>query len=366
MTTDLPATLAFPCRNCGARLEYAPGTSALQCPYCGAQQPVPITEDVIDEGSYAAWAALPPKPTGHVAPHVLQCPRCGAQTESEDLSDRCPFCGAPIVAEIRADEQVAPEAVVPFDVDQRGATEAVVGWTRSRWFAPNKLKKVAAAESLKGTYLPHWTFDAATETDYTGARGEYYYTTETYTVTVEGRQETRTRQVRHTRWYDAWGHVARVFDDVLVPGTTRIAQERLEELASSWSLQRAVPYQPAYLSGYRTLRYDVQPDGGLERAKALMEQVIEEDCRADIGGDEQQVHSMDVRYQDVMFKLVLLPVWIAAYLYAGRTYQVLVNAHTGQVVGERPYSKVKIALAVLAGLLVAAVALVLYSRTRTT
>jgi hypothetical protein len=49
-----------------------------------------------------------------------------------------------------------------------------------------------------------------------------------------------------------------------------------------------------------------------------MEQVVEQDCRHDIGGDEQRVHTMDVRYSDVMFKLVLLPSWMAAYLYGGR------------------------------------------------
>jgi DNA-directed RNA polymerase subunit RPC12/RpoP len=344
-------------------VEYAPGTNALRCPYCGFEQPVPATQEVVEEASYAAWAALPPKPTGHVAPHVLQCSTCGAQTESEDLSDRCPFCGAPIVAQVQAGELIAPEAVVPFDVDQRRASEAIIGWVRSRWFAPNKLKKVGAAETLKGTYLPHWTFDAETETDYTGQRGEHYYTTETYTVTVDGRQETRTRQVQHTAWYPASGHVARDFDDVLVPGTTKLSPERLEQLAP-WPLERAVAYQPDYLSGYRTLRYDVQPDGGLQGAKQLMESVVEQDCRDDIGGDVQRVQWMNVQYANVMFKLVLLPVWIAAYVYAGRTFQVMVNAHTGEVVGERPYSKVKIAFAVLAALIVAAVALYLYGRTR--
>jgi hypothetical protein len=43
---------------------------------------------------------------------------------------------------------------------------------------------------------------------------------------------------------------------------------------------------------------------------------------------------------------------------------VFVNAHTGQVVGERPYSKVKIALAVVAGLIVAGIAFFVYTRTR--
>ena len=65
-----------------------------------------------------------------------------------------------------------------------------------------------------------------------------------------------------------------------------------------------------------------------------------------------------------MFKLMLLPVWIAAYLYAGKTYQVFVNARTGEVVGERPYSIAKIAPAVVAGLFVALVVLYAYARSR--
>jgi hypothetical protein len=65
-----------------------------------------------------------------------------------------------------------------------------------------------------------------------------------------------------------------------------------------------------------------------------------------------------------MFKLVLLPIWIAAYLYGGKTYQVFVNAHTGEVVGERPYSIPKIVAAVVAGLIAAGVVLYFYARTR--
>ncbi|MBC7551677.1 MAG: hypothetical protein H7269_12425, partial [Cellulomonas sp.] len=90
--------------------------------------------------------------------------------------------------------------------------------------------------------------------------------------------------------------------------------------------------------------------------------VIEDDCRDDIGGDEQRVANMDVTYSEAMFKLVLLPLWIATYLYSGKTWQVMVNANTGEVVGDRPYSIVKITMAVIAALIV--VGLVVYFATR--
>ena len=36
---------------------------------------------------------------------------------------------------------------------------------------------------MDGVYLPYWTFDSQTTTQYIGQRGEYYYDTETYTET---------------------------------------------------------------------------------------------------------------------------------------------------------------------------------------
>ncbi len=357
------STQHFPCPNCGARVEFAAGTTVLRCPYCGHEQAVAATDHTIEENSYDSWAAVPHKPVAQLGAYVYKCTGCGATTETDDLSDRCQFCAAPIVVDPSALELIAPEAVVPFGIAATDARSAFRKWVTSRWFAPGALKKVASTEKMDGTYLPHWTYDAATESDYTGQRGEHYWETETYTEMVDGRPETRTRQVMHTRWYPAAGHVGRDFDDVLVAGTTQLPENRLDKLGP-WHLERGVAFQTDYLSGYRTLRYDVEPDAGLQTAKQRMSAVIEGDCRSDIGGDEQRVYSIDTRYANLMFKLVLLPVWVAAYIYAGRTWQVMVNANTGEVIGERPYSKWKVAFAVLGALVVVAVAVVVYQLKR--
>jgi len=91
-----------------------------------------------------------------------------------------------------------------------------------------------------------------------------------------------------------------------------------------------------------------------------MRDVVRDDVERDIGGDEQRVTDLDVRYSQAMFKLILMPLWIATYLYGGRTFQVLVNANTGEVTGDRPYSAYKIAAAVAAALvLVAAIVMLI-------
>ena len=334
----------FPCGACGARLEFAAGADRMRCPYCGSEESVPAATRQVREHDVAALFGR--RPAARVAEYRFVCRGCGAHVQGDHLARSCQFCTAPLVADDSADTQVVPEAVLPFAVDRPAAREALGTWARSRWFAPNSLKEVNEAERFKSTYLPHWTFDAQTVSDYRGQRGEHYWVTETYTTQQNGKTVTQTRQVRKTRWYPASGRVSRFFDDVLVNGTTQLAPERVERL-QPWPLQAARPYAHEYLAGHEALRYDVEPEQGLENAKQIMAGTIEGDCRRDIGGDEQRVASVSTAYSRVTGKLVLLPVWAGAYLHGGRSWQIVVNGCTGEVQGERPYSAVKITAAVL-------------------
>ena len=349
----------YPCAACGANVEFAPGTNVLQCPYCGHQTVLQDTGQQVREHDFAQFAGLPRKPVALLGKHVFVCQNCGAQTESDAISDRCRFCGAPVVAQVNPADQVVPEAVLPFVLDKRQLRESLGKWASSRWFAPSGLKKVSEAESAKSTYLPHWTYDTRTESDYQGQRGEHYYVTETYTENGE----TKTRQVQKTRWHPASGRVARSFDDILITGTTKVSDKHLDAL-EPWPLTDAQPYRPEYLAGHETLRYDVEPEAGLDNAKQKIAPVIEQDCRQDIGGDEQRVERVDTSYYDVTFKLMLLPVWIACYIYAGKTYNIQVNGRTGEVAGERPYSAAKIAAAITGGVLLLALIIFLIIKSR--
>jgi DNA-directed RNA polymerase subunit RPC12/RpoP len=344
----------YPCESCGATLRFAVGTTALRCPYCAHEQAISVgAPELVREHSFLAWVHSDDKPTGHVGAFAVRCSGCGARTETDRLSDLCPFCGAAIVVEPDAAAMIIPEAVLPFQVAQNEALASFRAWINSRWFAPNALKSLAAHEQIQGTYLPHWTFDSDATTDYTGRRGDHYYVTERYTDS-EGRDQTR--QVQKTRWSPAAGTVHRVFDDVLVPAVTSLSRNRLTEL-EPWDLGKVAPYRPEYLAGFHTLHYQVEPEPGFEQFKQTVQPVIEDDCEHDIGGDVQQVSSTRTDWGDITFKLLLLPVWLAAYRYDDRAWQVMINARTGEVVGDRPYSVWKIVFAVLLALL--AVALVL-------
>ena len=174
------------------------------------------------------------------------------------------------------------------------------------------------------------------------------------TVVVNGRRQTAMQQVARIRWTPARGRVARDFDDVLVLGSTSLPKRFTDALAP-WDLSRSQPYEPKFLAGFRAEGYTVPVETGYGEARRLMNAVIERDVRRDIGGDQQRIDQLQTEVGELTFKHVLLPVWLAAYRYRGKSFRFVVNGRTGSVEGERPYSAVKIAIAVALALIVAGI-----------
>ena len=283
----------------------------------------------------------------------VSCDGCGSVVifEPPEVAGTCPFCGGAIVAEPKAaDPLIAPGGVLPFKVTKSAAQTEVQRWLASRWFAPNALQRIAQ-EGISGVYLPFWTYASNTSTQYVGQRGEHYFETEFYTETdSNGNTVQQSRQVQRTQWYRVADEVSQSFTDLLIPATRAVKQQRLDEL-EPWDLKSLLPYEPAYLAGLKAQRYQIKLAEGFEVAKGVMEGEIREAVRRHIGGDEQQIESIQTAYMDVMFLHLLLPVWMGAYRFQAKIYQVLVNARTGEVQGERPYSSAKITLLVTAILL---------------
>jgi predicted RNA-binding Zn-ribbon protein involved in translation (DUF1610 family) len=345
------AVSTFPCTNCGAELTFAPGTDALACPYCGTENAIDTPDVAIKERDFETQIGMLRDQQEVYEVQTVQCESCGAKSTLDEnvSSDLCPFCGTSMVLTTHTQRLIKPQGVLPFKVKSDEAREAFRKWLGSLWFAPNDLKKYARREGrLAGMYLPYWTFDAETTTSYRGQRGEYYYETERYT---DSEGNTKTRRVRRTRWYPARGTVHVSFDDVLVVASDGLPRTYLRQL-EPWDLDDLRPYADEYLSGFRTESYTVELDAGYRIAQERMQPRIDQTIRRDIGGDTQRISSKSTDYDETTFKHILLPAWITAYRYRDEVYRIMINARTGEVQGERPWSVIKIALAVTAVVLI--------------
>jgi hypothetical protein len=85
----------------------------------------------------------------------------------------------------------------------------------------------------------------------------------------------------------------------------------------------------------------------LSRAVEQTKDEIKSEIENDIGGDEQEIGSTETDYLNNAIKYIMLPVWASAYFYNKKIYQFTVNASTGEVIGARPLSAIKIVLFVL-------------------
>lgn len=343
----------FPCEQCGADYRFDPGAGALVCDHCGHTRGVADTpaRAALRELDFEAGLAQHLPEAEMEETRVLSCPNCGAQVEFDPAlhAKECPFCATPVVTDTGTHRHIKPRGVLPFALDERAARQAMTDWLGSLWFAPNGLQDYARkGRKMQGIYVPYWTFDADTKSAYSGERGTVYY--ETQTVMRNGKAERV--QVAKIRWRRVQGRVARFFDDVLVLASTSLPKTYTDNL-EPWDLPALVPYSPQYLAGFRAEGYAVDLEKGYQEARQKMARQIERDVRFDIGGDQQRVHAVDTDISDVTFKHILLPVWLAAYKFRGKTYRFVVNGRTGRVQGERPWSAIKIAIAVVVGLIVA-------------
>lgn len=350
------------CPNCGASLSYKPGTTRLACEFCHSSFEIQTAgatpEDAKREKDLATalagqWKAAQAEGQAY----VVKCPACGAETalEKNMFASECTFCGSPLTVPPDAKAVANPQAVLPFKLERQAAAQSFDRWLRRLWFAPNDLKKRASSDKFNGVYLPFWTFDAQTESDYQGQRGDHY--TETVKRVVNGREETV--RVTKTRWTNVWGRVQRAFNDILVTASRALPAKYLNAL-EPWDMANLVAYDSRYLSGFKAEVSQVDIASGFEEAKKVMARAIQQDIRRDIGGDEQRITSVRTQYRNTTYKYILLPVWLSVFRYGDKIYRFVVNARTGEVHGERPYSAIKIALAVIAALIVLGLMLYLF------
>lgn len=351
------------CSNCGGTLNFKPGVNKLVCQFCRTENEIVQEEAVIEEIDFFEFLEKKFDLEEKMDVITVRCKSCGATTTLKPniTSDQCPYCASPlVVSDGSTSSLLKPKSLLPFVIEQKKAVEEFRKWVKGLWFAPSKLQKQATStDKLKGLYIPYWTYDSKTTSQYSGERGDYYYVTETYTTTENGQSVTKTREVRKIRWTFVSGTVYSSFDDILILASNSLPEKYTNKL-EPWDTQNLVPFNEMYLSGFQAESYQVDLKQGFEKAKSIMETVIRDAARHDIGGDEQRVDTLSTIYDDVTFKHILLPIWLSSYRYSNKVYRFLVNGRTGEVQGERPYSAVKIALAILGGLAIIAVGIFSY------
>ncbi|MBQ7568749.1 hypothetical protein IJT17_08095, partial [bacterium] len=258
------------CTNCNGTLVFDPNTQMMKCEYCEAVFEIPrelddnekAAEANAKDSAKAGAAGQTPTDKQQKPAHkarnrkgerpleeatednkeacdwgskkkMITCKTCGAQTiyDAVQTISACPYCDSNQVMEKNDDQNgLAPTGICVFKVDRAKAREQFHDWVNGLWFAPNKLKKVANADSIEGLYLPHWTYDTQVRATYTGEYG------------VEDDDDNVT-------WYNCSGKIEHFFDDFLIPACKKENNHILEDL-EPFNTNDYEDYKPEYMVGY--------------------------------------------------------------------------------------------------------------------
>jgi hypothetical protein len=327
-----PAVLAAACAGCGAPVEPADKF----CGFCGQEQ--------------AVAAGVEPE----IEQRHFRCENCGAEV-AIDLDQRsyvCAFCDSTYVVEFTPDQtnRQPPEFVIGFAVTAEQAMEKFRKWlAENAWFRPGDLKMAQVAEKLKGVYLPFWSFSMLARSQWSVRIGEYWYRTETYTTTENGKTVTKTRRVRETEWWNLNGNHHRYYSQYLVSGSRGLGQREADRI-KPFHLPALKRYEPYYLAGWLSEEYSVQRDQALDVCRQEFFRREQQHVAAMLPGDTYSGLHVDTQFSDINSDLILLPVYLLSYRYRDKLYRFMVNGQTGKTAGDKPLSWKKIGLAVVLGI----------------
>lgn len=348
------------CPACGAQAEWDPASQKLRCPFCGTESPYHFDRDqgkVVELDLAKALRELPDDERGwQTERRSVQCQACRAVMvfDPARVGQNCEFCGSPALVdyqELRA--PIRPQGLLPFRIDASRVRDDIRRWWKTRWFAPGRLAIAALVDTIKSLYIPYWTFDAKVHCPWTAEAGYYYY------VSVPGRDSKGRpimRQERRVRWEPAAGVVDTAFDDEAVPGTQGLPLDLLKNI-EPFPTREVVKYDTAFLSGHVVEHYQMVLFDAAQRSLDQMHAKLIAMCSQQVPGDTQRNLQIAPEYSDRTFKHVLVPVWLLTYDYRAKPYQVIVNGYTGAIAGRRPYSRWKIAFAILLAILIGLIVL---------
>ena len=279
---------------------------------------------------------------------AYRCPSCGAEIVTDDTTAAtfCYYCHNPIVCEGRLSGEYKPDRVIPFEIDRKTAEKTFLDWIKKRKFVPRDFFSKKQLEKMTGVYFPYWMTEAEMDGSLDGTArkvrvwvaGDIEYT-ETTTLRVRRAGRLRFRQ-----------YLSLAF---------RKGDQQLLSRILPYDMEKAVDFAMPYLAGFQAEKRDVERAEAEQPVQSALRGYSESMLRnAAAGCGVITGENIQFRNADYDWKYCLLPVWLMTYRgQDGKMYYFALNAQTGEIVGELPLSRGR--LAGLFGGVSAAVALVL-------
>ncbi|MBQ3900725.1 MAG: hypothetical protein II736_03275 [Clostridia bacterium] len=325
-------TISYKCPSCGAELRWDGRSETLTCDFCGSTfspDDLAVENQIID--SHAGAQGEVRDDGGGLFSYT--CPACGAElvTDGTTAADRCPYCDNNVVHSDRVSGDFLPEFVIPFKVTKKDAENAFREHYKKKLLVPGKFRSESRISEIKGVYVPFWLFSG-------DACGDVEFNAENSRTWTDGKY--RITETDHYRLYRS-GRLE--YENVPFDGSSK-ADDVYMEAVEPFRYGEAVPFSPAYLSGFLADKYDVYHTFGAPRVRDRVENSLVSLIRGTVSGyDSVSPYTKNVSVRQYTPRYVMMPVWMLSTEFKGKIYRFAMNGQTGKFVGEAPVDPGKFA-----------------------
>ncbi len=267
---------------------------------------------------------------------IYSCPSCGAEivTDATTAATFCYYCHNPVVLSGRLSGELMPDYVLPFSIDKKGATERFLSWIGKKKFVPKSFYSKDQIEKLSGIYFPYLLYscqvdgklNADAEKNRTWTTGNIQFT------------EHKKYQVERAGCLD----VKNLTRNALLK-----ANRELVEGVLPFEMEKMLPFQMGYLSGFQAQKRDMDGQNFTADAELEVKNYAVEQLKSSISGYATiNVKNSETHIRNAKWQYALLPVWALTYKdrQKDKVYYFAMNGQTGKIWGKLPVDKGKLAV----------------------
>lgn len=326
----------YKCPNCTGPLHFVEGTDLLKCDYCESEFTVARVEAAMQEKTDKAEDAFRQSNENAVSwdeerdgVKAYNCPSCSAQLllPHTTAASCCPYCGNPTIVPGKLSGSRRPDFVIPFQLSKQEAVAALKRHYHGKPLLPKSFSEENHIEKLQGIYVPFWLFDAH-------ARGDF-----TYNATRTHMHSTPTENITETDHFLLRRSGTMEFERIPVDAS-RAMPDALMDAIEPFDYGKLAPFALSYLPGFLADRYDAEQEEVFPRVTKRCTSSVASAMQATTMGYSTCFpanQNVSVTAEDV--KYAMLPVWLLATRWQGKSFLFAMNGQTGKLVGDLPIDK---------------------------
>ncbi len=179
------------------------------------------------------------------------------------------------------------------------------------WLSDQRVDQIDHFGSIRGLYLPIWTFDISGEAPFHYQR-------------YDGEE-----------WVPEKGSQLLLHNDLPIPASHRLPKYFADEV-HEFDLSKLQPFDASKIAGWAAETYEIPARRAAMAARWHVIDEAREQARSKLFGRTRDFRLSATDLLIAAYRLALLPFWLTSYTREGKTFQAIVNGQTGNVRAETP------------------------------